>query len=224
MGETFQLYVKNTSNCQGLPLQTFERLGQEWIGESLRLPFGPADEPRRVLEIVGWTDLFTGRPCVVHVARVRWLPSVQPEITGGPDTPQEGYLIWGGNSGVRALDPNTEPGPGTDHLPPGWGYPIIWVAPEDVDDLPSDVRGVAGYPERDPDGLKVFDCPSCGTGNAVIEDEAGFRCRQCGQDFPESLFDDWRDDLEGDPTAPGPVIKWDEECANPAESPSDELS
>jgi hypothetical protein len=29
MAETFQLYVKNTSNCEGLSLQTLERLGPE---------------------------------------------------------------------------------------------------------------------------------------------------------------------------------------------------
>lgn len=26
MGKTFEIYVKDTSNCDGLPLQTFERL------------------------------------------------------------------------------------------------------------------------------------------------------------------------------------------------------
>lgn len=142
MAETFQLYVKHTSNCEGMPLQVFERLGPEWTGNSLRLPFGPADEPRRVLEIVGWTDLFTGRSCPVHVAHVRWLPHERPDISGGPQTSQEGYLVWGGNSGVRALDPEAEPTLGAEHLPPGWGYPIVWVAVEDVADFPQEVRDV----------------------------------------------------------------------------------
>jgi hypothetical protein len=142
MGETFQLYVKNTSNCEGLPLQTFERLGPEWEGESLMLPFGEGGG-QQTFKVVGWTDLFTGRPCEVHVARVRWLASPQPGITGGPAEDTEGYLVWGGNSGVRILDDDTEPTPGVDeHLPPGYGRPIVWVALEDVGDLPDEVRAV----------------------------------------------------------------------------------
>jgi len=38
MGKTFEIYVKDTSNCDGLPLQTFERLGAEWTGAALRPP------------------------------------------------------------------------------------------------------------------------------------------------------------------------------------------
>lgn len=132
----FQLYVKNTSNCEGLPLQTFERLGPEWEGENLMLPFG---EDRRTLKVVGWTDLFTGRPCKVHVARVRWLAHDRPDISGGPAEDTEGYLVWGGNSGVRILDDDAEPMPGVDdHLPPGYGRPIVWV--DDVADFPAEVR------------------------------------------------------------------------------------
>jgi hypothetical protein len=139
MAETFQLYVKPTSNCGGLPLQTFERLGPEWSGDSLRLPFGEGAEARP-LEVVGWTDLYTGVPCDVHVARVRWFSQRHPDILAEDE---EGYLVWGGNSGVRVMDLEAKPTPGLDdHLPPGYGRPIVWV--EDVDDLPEEVRAVVG--------------------------------------------------------------------------------
>jgi len=51
------------------------------------------------------------------------------------------------------------------------------------------------YPAIDPNGLKVFDCPECNTPNAVIEDDVGFTCRECGAEFPEGAFDDHTDDL-----------------------------
>ena len=127
--DQFQIYVKATSNCpEGMPLQTFLRLGPEWTGESLVLPFGPEGE-ERYLEVVGWTDLFFGSPCAVHVARVRH--------TSGA----EGYLVWGGCAGVRILDDEAEPIPGVDdHLPPGYGRPIVWV--ENVEDFPPEVQAV----------------------------------------------------------------------------------
>ena len=147
-----QLYVKSTSNCpEGLPLQTFELLSPEWQGDSLRLPFGEGEE-RRVLEVVGWTDLFGGSPCPVHVAKVRWLPHKRPDISGGPERTLEGYLVWGGNSGVRILDPKAEPIPGLeDHLPRGWGRPVIWV--EDEAELPEEVRAVVACPLPGPEGV-----------------------------------------------------------------------
>jgi len=129
MGDKFQIYVKNTSNCEGLPLQTFELLSPEWTGSEVLLPFGPE---RKWLRVVGWTDLFFGSPCAVHVAKVRHLP-----------TGEVGYLVWGGNSGVRILDEDAPVLPGVDdHLPRGWGRPVIWV--EDVEDLPPEVQSVVG--------------------------------------------------------------------------------
>lgn len=133
-----ELYVKQTSNSEGLGLQTFERLSPEWTGASLDIPFG---EEGRVLEVVGWTDLFTGRPCAVHVARVKWLARERPDISGGPPAAVTGILVWGGNSGVRILDEECEPIPGlNEHLPRGWGRPIIWV--EEMADLPLEVQRV----------------------------------------------------------------------------------
>lgn len=192
MSETLQLYVKPTSNCQGLPLQTFERLGPEWSGDSLALPFGEgeglADEEARTLEVVGWTDLFTGTPCPVHVALVMWLPHKRPDIGGGPGGLVVGYLVWGGNSGVRILDEEAEPTPGVDeHLPPGHGRPIVWVNLEDVDDLPAEVR-------------------------AVVERHV---CEGCGAVLPASASPYWLDTdkavwLCDECADPGEVIRLDE--------------
>ena len=120
------IYVKATSNCEGLPLQIFERLGPEWTGESLELSLGEI-----TLEVVGWSDLFGGSPCPVHVARVRWLG----------DQPLEGYLVWGGNAGVRILYDAAEPTPEVDeHLPRGWGMPVLWL--ESVESLPPEVQAI----------------------------------------------------------------------------------
>jgi hypothetical protein len=66
--ETLQLYVKNTSNCEGLPLQTFDLLGPTWTGESITIPFvdpgygDGADETIVDCAVTGWTDLLGGLP------------------------------------------------------------------------------------------------------------------------------------------------------------------
>lgn len=58
--------------------------------------------------------------------------------TSGPD-PREGFLIYGGNCGIRILDERAESIPGMDdHLPRGYGTPILWI--EDIEDLPEEVR------------------------------------------------------------------------------------
>jgi hypothetical protein len=116
------IYVKPNTNCGPLPLMTFE-VGKVWEGESLILPFGPEGEER---EVIGWCSLFGGSPCPIRVARVR--------------APDEGFLVWGGDWGVRILDDSIPPDPGEEHLPPGWGMPVVWV--EDGGDLPPHVREV----------------------------------------------------------------------------------
>lgn len=117
-----QIYVKQTSNCEAMPLQTFELLSPVWSGDKIRLPFG---EPPVRLNVVGWTDLFNGQACAVHVAKVR--------VNGAV-----GWLVWGGNSGVRILDKRAPVTAWDAHLPPGYGRPIVWL--EDAGDLPAAVR------------------------------------------------------------------------------------
>lgn len=149
MANEFQLYVKATSNCESLPVQTFQRLSEEYINDSVVLPFGPGGE---ALEVVGWTDLHNGQPCQVHIARVRWLPHERPDISGGPDVAVTGYLVWGGNSGVRILDDRIEPIAGVnEHLPRGYGRPVVWVG--GLGDLPDVVQRVVTMPI----------CAGCGT-------------------------------------------------------------
>lgn len=131
MTKTIQIYVKTTSNCEGMPLQTFELLSPIWTGDKIRLPFG---EPPRVREVVGWTDLFNGQACPVNVAKVRAGDSV-------------GWLVWGGNSGVRILDKTAPVTPGVDeHLPPGYGRAIVWV--NDASELPADARKMVKEEQR----------------------------------------------------------------------------
>jgi len=127
---TLQIYVKPTSNCEGMPLQTFELLSPVWKGKSVSLPFGEPPNTRR-LKVVGWTDLFNGQACPVKIAKVR---------VGG----EIGWLVWGGNSGVRVLDARAESNEFDSHLPRGYGRPVIWV--EDYDDLPDEVRRIVCEP------------------------------------------------------------------------------
>jgi hypothetical protein len=126
MTKTLQIYVKATSNCGGMPLQTFELLSPVWRGDSVYLPFGEPQNTRR-LKVVGWTDLFNGSACLVEVAKVRASGKV-------------GWLVWGGNSGVRILDAHAESNEFDSHLPCGYGCQVIWV--EDCDDLPDEVRRI----------------------------------------------------------------------------------
>ena len=132
MADTLQLYVKMCNNVPyGMPLTTFALLSPVWTGERLSLPFGPEQQVRAV---VGWTDLFFGSPCNVNVARVH--------APGGPigqlidneaQGDKEGYLVYGGNQGVRIYQ----------HAPEdGYGQPIVWV--EDLADLPPDVQAIVG--------------------------------------------------------------------------------
>lgn len=120
-----ELYVKPTSNYpRGYQLTTFEELSQTWVGRSIVLPFGPQLKRKKV---VGWTDLFAGSPCAVSVTRVR------------TSSGSEGYLVWGGNSGVRILDGEATREEWEAHLPRGTGMPFVWVDVGNVGDLPQAV-------------------------------------------------------------------------------------
>jgi hypothetical protein len=139
--ETLQLYVKNTSNCEGLPLQTFDLLGPTWTGESITIPFvdpgygDGADETIVDCAVTGWTDLFGGWPCPMHVAWARRQPqptAAAEAVMGWPWQSETGILLWGGNSGLRV----TGPGAYAD----GVGMPIMWLEDETL--LPEDARAV----------------------------------------------------------------------------------
>jgi len=108
------IYVKNTSNCSGLPLTSFEELSPTWSGDSVVIPCG---EPPKKRKVIGWTDLRFGSPCRVSVTKV--------QAPGG----EIGFLVWGGNSGLRipALD---------------YGTQIIWVST--LEELPTEVQKVVG--------------------------------------------------------------------------------
>lgn len=127
MEKTLTIYVKPNSNCHGMPLTSFSELSPTWQGEQLVIPFEDG-EARRNLTLVGWEDLFFGSPCSLRVVRVR---------TDG----HEGFLIYGGNWGIRILDEGAESIHGVDdHLPRGYGTPILWI--DHIEDLPEEVRAV----------------------------------------------------------------------------------
>jgi hypothetical protein len=88
-----------------------------------------------IYTVIGWSDLFFGSPCKVKIARVRHC-----------DSDAVGYLVWGGNCGVRILDRAAGRGQGG-RLPRGYGRPIIWV--EDAADLPKQVQKRLASSEED---------------------------------------------------------------------------
>lgn len=112
-----QIYVKSTSNCQGMTLTNFEILSDTWTGDSVKVRFENARGTGfKKIEVVGWTDLFFGSPCPVSITKVK-----------APDE-SIGYLIHGGNSGLK--------------LSAGYGVPIIWI--DDEKDLPKEVLKIVG--------------------------------------------------------------------------------
>lgn len=125
-----QFYVKATSNCEPLQLTTLHALfGGTWstwryrTADGILIKTGSDLTPRFV---VGWTDLYGGiaTECAVY------------ERIGDDDEPA--WAIVGGNSGLRILANmdeygDFEPAEGTEHLPPGWGSPVLLI--EDGDDI-----------------------------------------------------------------------------------------
>lgn len=128
-----EIYVKSNSNCEGLPLQSYEPLGAPWTGESILIPFGPERKP---LEVVGICSLI-GRPvCPIHAVKVR--ATAKQSATGEP---VDGVLLYGGDFGVRVLDEDGDPL--YEDYPEtlkGYGLPFVWV--DDPNDLPAEVRAV----------------------------------------------------------------------------------
>jgi hypothetical protein len=113
-------YVKPTSNSGGLQLgwdagiEVVEELGEH---VAALVKTGDELEPRQV---VGWTDLFTGRPHKLSAYRINWQG-------------HHGILLCGGNSGVRVLANDDDPDFRPDHqahLPNGWGLPVMFIQDE----------------------------------------------------------------------------------------------
>lgn len=167
-----EFYVKVTSNCAGLALTTLHELfggawsPARWRGEAVELITGEDMTPRF---IVGWTDLYGGIACNCAIY----------ERIGDDDPP--GWAFVGGNSGLRILANMDEAAddmfadmPGADHLPPGWGVPVLLV--EHADDiLDESVRAALGL--DDAAGIPAYDPPDW-TGNA----------KPAGEDFAAGLI------------------------------------
>lgn len=128
MDNTLQIYVKNCTNCpDGMSLTSYELLSEVWSGDSITLPF-LENAAWKHYEVVGWTDnLFNnpypdvvrGCPDLVYCAKVR------------SRSEEEGYLVWGGNYGLRIN--------GRD----GWGQAVLWL--EYLEDLPKHVQHTVLY-------------------------------------------------------------------------------
>lgn len=128
------IYVKSNSNHPpGLPLMHFEELGEEWTGDAIRV--GVGDGGRKVRKVVGWSDLYGGSPCDIRVVKVR---TQEGDI---------GYLVHGGNSGVRVLGKEYAPIPGVDdHLPRGYGMPFLFIEERNLADIKSrEVRAFVSH-------------------------------------------------------------------------------
>lgn len=121
-------YVKNTSNCEGLPLgwdADIEVVKDHGAKECLVAKTGDDLTPRK---IVGWTDLFMGQPCSVHLYEVNWQG-------------HNGFLLCGGNSGIRVIANEEDEDFREEyqaHLPNGWGLPIMFI--EDKNDYIGDQK------------------------------------------------------------------------------------
>ena len=115
---------------KGRSLPAFEVLGAEWVGQSVRVPFG-ADR-KRSFDIVGWSERAGGQAVSVHVVKV----SADGRV---------GFLVYGGDGGVRIVDqaPDTGPEPG-ERLAGGHAAPLVWVSK--IEDLPVAVQEVVAHP------------------------------------------------------------------------------
>ncbi len=138
----FCLYVKASKFNRGTPLMTIMRMGPEWSGRRLRLIDAEhleLGEP----ELVGWSDFYGGSACNVHVARAS-------------DGQRVGWLVWGGNLGLRSLPLDVEDV--TELRERVWdARPLLWLgdkrylpghviaALEDMQDAPRPTEGGGGW-------------------------------------------------------------------------------
>jgi hypothetical protein len=51
-----------------------------------------------------------------------------------------GFLVWGGDWGIRVLDDSVFPDPGEERLPPGWGMPIVWVGDSKMESIKATLK------------------------------------------------------------------------------------
>ena|SRR5581483_668883 len=128
--QTVELYVKpNNSYPNGLELSSFELLSPTWSAERVRIQFYAGGEQPAWKSVVGWSSLLW-HVCEIHVVKARTRDA----------QPIEGYLVYGGDFGVRVLDRRA---PKQEEIPDefrGYGYPYVWVEAES--DLPNSVQTV----------------------------------------------------------------------------------
>lgn len=143
------------SSDKGRFLPAFEVLGAEWVGRDIQIPFG-ADR-KRAFDVAGWSDHVGGYAVSVHV------------VKAGADG-RVGYLVYGGDGGVRILDQTAgaDPEP-TERFAEGRAAPLVWVV--NGQDLPAAVQEVVERPicrrcgkelsPLDAQGAKATFCEQC---------------------------------------------------------------
>jgi len=125
--DMFELSVHPTEGSPGLPPTLFERLSSEWSGTSIKLPFW-LGYWQLMLPVVGWSMNNGGNACAVHIVKSRYKGAV-------------GFLVYGGDGGVRVLSDDKELFSGTVGLfHRGWVQPFVWI--EKARDLPKEVQQI----------------------------------------------------------------------------------
>lgn len=109
------LEVEDNDNCPGLPMQTFEVLGQRRRISQVLIS-GPVG-PERLHEVIGWQSDDDGSPCPAYYV---------PVTDSGSGV---AYLVFGGDWGVRfkPLDTTEE---WSTESPNQWGEPYLVLSNE----------------------------------------------------------------------------------------------
>ncbi|MGE0821212.1 MAG: hypothetical protein AB7G75_10225 [Candidatus Binatia bacterium] len=140
--KTLTIEVVPTNNYpSGYSTQSFELLGPVWAGSSVTVPLREEKGgEKEMCEVTGWDAVQHLGPTSIHVARVR------------TNTGKEGYVVYGDAAGVRVLDKRAKvKAEGDEYLPRGHGRPFVWIAREDIADLPDEVRNVVEQDVEDSD-------------------------------------------------------------------------
>ena len=140
---------------KGRFLPAFEVLGAEWVGRDVQIPFG-ADR-KRAFDVAGWSDHGGGQAVSVHV------------VKAGADG-RVGYLVYGGDGGVRILDQAAGAAPEpAERFAEGRAAPLVWVV--NGQDLPMVVQEVVERPI----------CRRCGTELSPVDAQgvSATFCAQC---------------------------------------------